>query len=82
LATVEQVRVLRAEFEPHDGLLVIGGDGSSELIGFDLRRDPPPVVLLNITSAGWASALHQAPDFSTFWRQVTSDGFRFIDGYE
>jgi hypothetical protein len=37
---------------------------------------------VNITSAGWPSALYQAPDFSTFWRQVTSDGFRFIDGYE
>ncbi len=32
--------------ENHPGLLIIGSDGAGERIGFDMRQDPPPIVLV------------------------------------
>lgn len=60
---------VQAEIERHPGFVVLGFDGSRELIGFDMRADPPPVVMIDITSAGWGEALFQAPNLADFMRQ-------------
>lgn len=71
------------ELERHPGLLVFGSDGSRELIGFDLREEPPPVVMIDITSAGWEEALYQAPSFTEFMRQRSAaEGLRWDEPYE
>jgi len=57
------------EVEGHPGFLAIASDGSRELIGFDMRVDTPPVVMIDITSAGWDEALFQADSLSEFLEQ-------------
>ncbi len=61
----------------HPGLMVVGTDGSRELIGFDFRKTPPPVVLADISSAGWSDAFFQADSFSTFLDRLKASGFRW-----
>src|ERR671924_450707 len=51
------------------GLVFIGGDGAGEAVGFDFRKEDPPVVLVNLVSAGWHAALYQAPSFTAFMEQ-------------
>lgn len=46
----------------HPGIAVIGGDGSRELVVLDLRADPAPVLLADITSDGWDSTIPHADD--------------------
>lgn len=60
---------VNAEIERHPGFVVLGSDGSRELIGFDMRADLPPVVMIDITSEGWDAALFQAPTLADFMRQ-------------
>lgn len=61
----------------HPGLTLIGSDGGRELVGFDNRQDPAPVVLVQITSSGWEDAVVQAPSFSGFRVQLDQTGYRF-----
>jgi hypothetical protein len=56
------------------GLVVFGSDGSREVLGWDYRTDPPPVVLVSITTESWADALPQAPDFGTLLTQLRATG--------
>ena len=74
--------------EAHDhqarqpGLVLIGGDGAGEAVGYDFRKIPPPVVLVNLVSAGWEDASLQAPTFSEFMAQRSSgQEFSFASGY-
>lgn len=67
--------------ESHPGLIVVGTDGSRELIGFDFRKAPPPLVLVDISSAGWSDAFFQADSFSTFLDRLKARGFRWEPGY-
>jgi SMI1 / KNR4 family (SUKH-1) len=61
------------------GLVYFGTDGSREGVGWDFRHDPPPVVLVDITTSGWSDALVQAPDFHTFLTQLeTEHTYRWI----
>ena len=46
--------------EIHPGVAIIGGDGSREQLVLDLRTDPAPVLLVDITSSRWDSAIRQA----------------------
>ena len=46
--------------EIHPGVAIIGGDGSREQVVLDLRTDPAPVLLVDITSSRWDSAIRQA----------------------
>jgi len=55
--------------ERHPGLFVFASDGSREMIGFDLRDDSGPVVMVDITSMGWPDALFQAGSFDDFMEQ-------------
>jgi hypothetical protein len=38
------------------GAVVIGGDGPRELLCYDFRAAPPPLVLLDITAEDWEDA--------------------------
>jgi hypothetical protein len=46
--------------DAHPGIAIIGGDGSREQLVPDLRRDPAPMLMLDITSAGWEGAIPHA----------------------
>jgi len=61
----------------HPGIAIIGGDGSREHLALDLRRDPAPVLLVDITSEGWPAAMPQADDVTSFIEQVESGRFDF-----
>jgi cell wall assembly regulator SMI1 len=82
LATVVRVNEVAEQRQSHPGLLYIGGDGSREGLALDLRKQPPPVLLVGYVSTGWAEALFQAADFSTFLAQVATGGFRWEEGYQ
>lgn len=66
--TADLVSVNR-EIERHPGFLAFASDGSRELIGLDLRSSPPPVVMIDITSAGWEDAHFQACSLADFIQQ-------------
>lgn len=69
LYDVESLIRANLEVERHPGLLVIGSDGSREMIGFDLRQPSPPIVMIDVTSEGWAEAPHQAASLAEFMDQ-------------
>ena len=52
--------------ERHPGFLALASDGSREIVGLDMRRDPAPVVTIHITSAGWQDAVFQADSLDDF----------------
>lgn len=75
------VRVNR-EIEGHPGFLAFASDGSRELIGFDMRSPSPPVVMIDITSAGWEDALLQAESLADFMQQLASEeDYRWDEPY-
>jgi hypothetical protein len=59
------------------GLVILGTDGSRELLAADSRRAPPPVVLLDITSTSWHDALPQADTVAQFVEQIENGTFDF-----
>ncbi|MGI5144984.1 hypothetical protein ACQEVC_01060 [Plantactinospora sp. CA-294935] len=59
----------------HPGVAIIGGDGSREHLVLDLRQDPAPVLLVDISSAGWPEAIPQADDVASFVQRVESGQF-------
>ena len=59
------------------GAVVVGGDGSREMLAFDMRQSPPPLVLFDITAASWADAFFQAPSFAEFIASFPQVGWRF-----
>jgi hypothetical protein len=61
----------------HPGIAIIGGDGSREQLVLDLRRDPSPVLMVDITSEGWNSATRQADDLAQFIERIESGTFDF-----
>ncbi len=64
---------VNVEIEDLSGFLAFASDGGRELIGLDTRRAPPPVVMLDITAAGWSDGLYQAPSLEAFLEQLHSD---------
>jgi hypothetical protein len=62
-------------------LLFIGDDGSGGGLGFDLRNDPPPVLLVDYSSSGWSDALFQATTFSAFLENFADRGWDFDTPY-
>jgi hypothetical protein len=70
------------EIERHPGFVAFASDGSRELIGFDMRSPSPPVVMIDITSAGWDEALFQAASLTDFMQQRASgEDFRWDEPY-
>ena len=59
------------------GLIIIGTDGSREMLALDGRNDPSPVVLVDIVFSGWDDAIWQAPDLATFLREHPQRGLRW-----
>jgi hypothetical protein len=59
------------------GLVIIGTDGSREMLALDGRIQPSPVVLVDIVFSGWDDAIRQAPDLATFLREYPRTGLRW-----
>ena len=58
-------------------VIVIGSDGSRELLAFDFRSAPPCLVLLDIAAADWSAAMHQAETFTSFLEAFEKRGWIF-----
>jgi hypothetical protein len=63
--------------ERFPGALVIGGDGSREMLTYDFRQDPPPLLLLDITAPDWSSGIYQAPSLTVFLARFPDRGWCF-----
>jgi hypothetical protein len=63
------------------GGLAIGGNGSREVLFYDLRKDPPPPVLLDITAPDWSGAFFQATSFTDFLTGFPERGWSFDEAY-
>jgi hypothetical protein len=63
--------------ERFPGGVIIGGDGSREMLTYDFRQQPPPLVLLDITAEGWDAAIYQAPSFAALMAEFPTTGWRF-----
>ncbi|GAA1416175.1 hypothetical protein ACFQZ4_48315 [Catellatospora coxensis] len=62
----------------HPGIAIIGGNGSREHLAIDLRKDDPPVLLVDAyASEGWADALVQANSVAEFTGRVEAGSFDF-----
>ena len=59
------------------GALVIGGDGSREMLAYDFRRDQGSLVLLSITADDWSDAVYQAPSLTVLLAQLPERGWLF-----
>jgi hypothetical protein len=68
--------------DAHPGIAIIGGDGSREHLVLDLRSDPAPVVLVDISSEGWDGGIRQADDVGQFIDRIEAGTFRFSFGDE
>ncbi|MFF0000606.1 SMI1/KNR4 family protein [Streptomyces avermitilis] len=63
--------------ERFPGSVVIGGDGSREMLTYDFRQEPPPLVLLDVSAQDWSSAIHQATSFSALLEQFPETGWKW-----
>jgi len=61
----------------HPGIAIIGGDGSREQLVLDLRGDPVPVLLVDVSSSGWETAIRQADDVGQFIGRIAAGTFEF-----
>lgn len=61
------------------GAVVIGGDGSRELLAYDFRQDTPPLVTLDVSAENWSSAIHQAPSLTALLEQFPQTGWKWDD---
>ena len=59
------------------GLIIIGTDGSREMLALDGRGDPAPVVLVDIVFSGWEDTIWQAPNLASFLREHPQRGLRW-----
>jgi len=59
------------------GGLAIGGDGSREILFYDFRHDPPPLVLLDVTAENWTAAIFQASSLTEFLDLFPKRGWLF-----
>jgi hypothetical protein len=60
----------------HPGVMILGTDGSREMLAVDSRDPLAPVTLVDITSDGWANALPQMP-VEQFVAEVEAGTFEF-----
>jgi hypothetical protein len=66
-----------AEVDNHPGIAIIGGNGAREMLVLDLRQESSPVLLVDISSSGWESAVRQAPGVAEFVERLEAGTFRF-----
>jgi cell wall assembly regulator SMI1 len=57
--------------------VVIGGNGSREMLTYDFRDAEPSLVLLDITAEDWSAALYQAPSLTALLAQLPERGWLF-----
>ncbi|MFD9006338.1 SMI1/KNR4 family protein [Streptomyces sp. NPDC059582] len=63
--------------ERFPGSLVIGEDGSREMLTYDFRQEPPSLALLDVSAQDWSSAIHQATSFSVLLEQFPEVGWKW-----
>ncbi|GGM59197.1 hypothetical protein GCM10007977_070830 [Dactylosporangium sucinum] len=61
----------------HPGIAIIGGDGARAQLALDLRHDPAPVMLVDIGSSGWDTAVPQAHDVGELIERIEDGTFSF-----
>ncbi|MFC3502803.1 SMI1/KNR4 family protein [Micromonospora krabiensis] len=61
--------------DAHPGIAVIGDNGSREQFVLDLRGDPAPVLLVDLSSDGWDGAIRQADTVGEFIDRVEAGTF-------
>jgi hypothetical protein len=59
------------------GSLVIGGDGSREMLTYDFRQEPPPLLLIDVSAQDWSSAIPQAPSLSALLGHFADRGWEW-----
>lgn len=59
------------------GAVVIGGDGSRELLAYDFRQDTPSLVTLDVSAEGWSAAIHQAASLSALLENFPRTGWNW-----
>lgn len=78
LYTPAETRDEQQEWEDeHPGLVLIGNDGGRERLALDTRNPDPPVLLVDITSEGWASAIEQAANVAELISRVEARTFTY-----
>jgi hypothetical protein len=63
--------------ERFPGAIVIGGDGSREMLAYDFRHDQATLVLLDITAEDWSEAIPQASSLMALLEQFPERGWVF-----
>ncbi|WP_369141928.1 SMI1/KNR4 family protein [Streptomyces sp. R44] len=63
------------------GAVVIGGDGSRELLAYDFRQDTPPLVTLDVSAEDWSSAIPQAASLSALLEKFPQTGWQWDDAH-
>ena len=74
--SLEMLEAWEPAAESLPGLLILGDDGSREMLALDTRDPLAPVALIDITSASWADAIPQMP-VEQFVAQVEAGTFEF-----
>jgi len=59
------------------GALIIGSDGSREMLAYDFRQGHSPLVLLDITAEDWSDAIYQALSLTALLAQLPERGWLF-----
>ncbi|MFC5200361.1 SMI1/KNR4 family protein [Streptomyces kaempferi] len=59
------------------GSVVIGGDGGRELLTYDFRQEPPPLLLLDVSAQDWSAAIQQAPSLAALLERFPETGWRW-----
>uniref|UniRef100_A0AAU3HP69 SMI1/KNR4 family protein n=1 Tax=Streptomyces sp. NBC_01393 TaxID=2903851 RepID=A0AAU3HP69_9ACTN len=65
--------------ERFPGSVVIGGDGSREMLTYDFRQENPSLALLDVSAQDWSSAIHQATSLSALLEQFPGTGWKWDD---
>ncbi|WP_329274822.1 SMI1/KNR4 family protein [Streptomyces sp. NBC_00691] len=63
--------------ERFPGAVVIGGDGSRELLVYDFRQATPVLVTLDVSAEDWSSAIHQATSLSALLEDFPRTGWQW-----
>lgn len=74
--SLEMAEAWESAAQLHPGVLMLGTNGSREMLVVDSRDPLAPVVLVDITSDGWGSALPQMP-VQEFISEVDAGTFAF-----
>ncbi len=74
--SLEIVEAWELAAQLHPGVMILGTDGSREMLVVDSRDPLAPVALVDITSDGWANALPQMP-IEQFITEVEAGTFNF-----